>query len=62
MLITLIKSILIHEYKHKSTRANTSKHQSIRVNASPTQINMGQHKFDTSQYECDKNQHESPRV
>ena len=36
-----IKSILIHEYQHKSTRINTS----------PTRVNTNQNKSDTSQQE-----------
>ena len=44
----LIKSILIHEYQHNSTRTNTSQHESTRVH----------HK----QHESDTNQHESTRV
>ena len=34
---SLIKSILIHEH-------STSQHESTRVNTSPTQVNMNQHK------------------
>ena len=34
-----IKSILIHECQHKSTRVNTNQHESTRINKSPTQVN-----------------------
>ena len=40
-----IKSILIHEYQHKSTRVNTSL---TRVNTSLTWVNTNQHESDTS--------------
>ena len=35
-----VKSILIHEYQHKSTRV---RHLSTRINRSPTQVNTNQH-------------------
>ena len=45
-----VKSILIHEYQHKSTRVNTNQHESTRarhkstrINTSPTQVNTSQH-------------------
>ena len=45
-LYSTIKSILIHEYQHGSTRINTSqhestrvRHESTRVNTSPKQVN-----------------------
>ena len=47
-----IKSILIHEYQHGSTRINTS----------PTRINTSQHESDTNQHESTRVQHESTRV
>ena len=68
-MISLIKSILIHEYQHGSTRINTSQHestevlhQSTRVNTSPTRINTSQHESDTNQRESTRVQHESTRV
>ena len=51
----LIKSILIHEYQHESTRINTGWHDSTRVNTSPTRVNTGPTWVNT-------NQHESTRV
>ena len=43
MNIFLIKSILIHEYQHKSTQINTNQHESYTspawVNTSPTRVN-----------------------
>ena len=77
ILFTLkIKSILIHEYQHKSTRVNTNQQESTRarhestrvntsstrVNTSPTQVNTNQHKSDTSQHNSDTSQHESTQV
>ena len=56
--IDLIKSILIHEYQHKSTRINTSQHESTRINTSPTRVNTNQHEADTSQHESKLAQHE----
>ena len=47
-----IKSILMNEYQHKSTRINTS----------PTRINTNQHGCDTSQQESKLAQHESTQV
>ena len=53
--ITTIKSIIIHEYQHKSTRVNTNQHESTqintsltRVNTSPTRVNTNQHESKTS--------------
>ena len=51
----LIKSILIQEYQHESTRINTGWHDSTRVNTSPTRVNTGPTWVNT-------NQHESTRV
>ena len=48
----MIKSILIHEYQHKSTRVNTSL----------TRVNTTQHESNTSQHESDTSQHESTQV
>ena len=39
--ITTIKSIIIHEYQHKSTRVNTNQ-------TSPTRVNTNQHESKTS--------------
>ena len=47
-----IKSILIHEYQHNSTRDNTNQHES----------DTTQQESDTSQDESDTSQHESARV
>ena len=49
LLIKRIKSILIHEHQHKSTRVNTN---STRV----------RHEPNTSQHESDATQHESTQV
>ena len=51
-----IKSILIHKYQHKSTRANTSL---TRINTSLIWVNTNQYESDTSQHKSDKSQHES---
>ena len=71
-LITMlfwIKSILIHEYQHKSTPVNTNQHESTRINTSltrvnmsPTRVNTNQHESNKSQHESDTSQHESTRV
>ena len=58
----MIKSILIHEYQHGSTRINTNQHKSTRINTSPTRINTSQHESDTNQHESTRVQHESTRV
>ena len=71
-----IKSILIHEYQHKSTRVNTNQHESntsqhesntvntnlTRANTSPTRVNTNQHESNTIQNESDTSQHELTRV
>ena len=56
-MILKIKSILIHEYQHKSTRVNknqhepdTSQHESTRVNTSPTRVNMSPTQVNTNQH------------
>ena len=61
-----IKSILIHEYQHKSTRVNTSQHESTRVwheskrvRHESMRINTSQHESNTSRHESNTNQHES---
>ena len=48
----MIKSILIHECQHKSTRINTNQKESTRV----------QHESTRAQHESDASQHESTRV
>ena len=48
----MIKSIIIHEYQHKSTRVNTNQHKS----------DTSQHESNTSQHESDTSQHESTQV
>ena len=53
-----IKSILIHEYQHNSTRVNMNQHESARIKTSPTRINTSQHESDTNQHEPNTNQHE----
>ena len=45
----MIKSILIHEYQHKTTRVNTNQHE----------FDTNQHESDMSQHDSDTNQHES---
>ena len=47
-----IKSILIHECQHKSTRINTSQHK----------YDTNQHESDTSQHESTRVRHESTRI
>ena len=51
----LIKSILIHECQHSSTRVKTTQHESTRINRSPTRTN-------TSQHESRRVRHESTRI
>ena len=61
-----IKSFLINdEYQHKSTRINTSQHESTRVrhestriNTSPTRVNTSQTQVHANQHESDTSQHE----
>ena len=64
-----VKSILIHEYQHKSTRVNTNQHESTRVwhestrvRHKSTQINTSLTRVNTSQHESDTSQHESTRA
>ena len=47
-----IKSILIHEYQHKSTRVNTNQYES----------DTNQHESDTSQHESTQVRHKSTRI
>ena len=54
-----IKSILIHEYQHKSTRVNTNQHESTRINTNQHGSNTSEYESDTSQYESNTTQHES---
>ena len=51
--IKMIKSILIHEYQHKSTRVESTRiNRSLpRISTSPTQVNTSQSRFDTIQHE-----------
>ena len=59
----MIKSILIHEYQHKSTRVNTNQHESDTTqHESLTRVNTNQHESKTSQHEFDTSQHESTVV
>ena len=51
-----IKSILIHEYQHKSTRVNTNQHKFC---TNQHEFDSSQHEFDTSRHESNTNQHES---
>ena len=65
----LIKSILIHEYQHKSTGVKKNQHESTRINtsltrinASPTRVNTNQHqstRVNMSPTQVNTNQHES---
>ena len=64
-----IKSILIHEYQHESTRISTNQHKSdtspTRVNTSPTWVNTSQHestRINTNQHDSNTSQHEATRV
>ena len=54
-----IKSILIHEYQHKSTRVNMNQHESTRINMSPTRINTNQHESIRVRHESTRVRHES---
>ena len=64
-----IKSILIHEYQHESTRINagqhesdTSQHESAQINTSPTRV---QHESTQVRHESTRvntSQHESTRI
>ena len=58
-----IKSILIHEHQHKSTRVQHEstrvENKSTRVWQESTRINTSQHKFDTSQHESARVQNKS---
>ena len=72
----LIKSILIHEYQHESTRintgqheSNTSQHESTQINTSPTrvqhestQVRHESTRINTSQHDSNTSQHEATRV
>ena len=65
----MIKSILIQECQHKSTRINTNQnestrvqHESRRVNTSPTRVNTNQHESNTSQHKPKRVRHESTRT
>ena len=58
-IILTIKSILLHEYQHKSTRPNTNHHES---DTSQHESNTRQHESDTSQHESARVRHESARV
>ena len=53
------KSILIHEYQHKSTRINTSL---TRVNTNQSESTLVRHKSKMSQHESDTSQHESTQA
>ena len=44
----MIKSILMHEYQHKSTRVNTSQHESTLLNTNQHESDMSQHESKTS--------------
>ena len=71
-----IKSILIHEYQHKSTRVNTNQqesdtnqqesdtnqHESTWINTNLTRINTSPTRVNTNQYESNTSQHKSTRV
>ena len=59
MINKLIKSILIHEYQHKSTWVNTS---ATLVNMNQCEFNKNQHDFNTSQYESTRDLRESTVV
>ena len=53
-----IKSILIHEYQHESTRINTGQHESDTSQHESTEINTSQHEST----QINMSQHESTRV
>ena len=59
---TSIKSILIHEYQHKSTRVNTNQHESTRVRHESTEVRHESTRINTRQHESNTSQHESTRV
>ena len=72
LLLKTIKSILIHEYQHRSTQANPNQHKSTRINTSLTRINTsltratrvrhGSTRVNRNQHKSDTSQHESTPV
>ena len=56
---SLIKSILIHEHQHESTRINTGQHESNMSQDESTQINMS---LTRVQFESIRVRHESTRI
>ena len=64
-VILSIKSIIINECQHKSTRVNTNQHESDTSQHESTRINTSQHESDrvnTNQHESYTSQHESKLV
>ena len=72
----MIKSILIHEYQHKSTEVNTNQHEpdksqhestwvwheSTRINMSLTRVKTSLKRVNTSPTQVNTNQHKSKSV
>ena len=58
----IIKSILIHEYQHESTRINTGPTRVDTSQHKSTRVQHEQHESDTSQHDYNTNQHEAARV
>ena len=46
----MIKSVLIYEYQHQSTRANTNQRESHTNQHDPTRVNANQHESETNQH------------
>ena len=65
-LVTILTKCFFFDQVYSNTRVptqlNTSQHESIRVNTSPTRINTSQHESDTNQHDSTRAQHESTRV
>ena len=52
-----MKSILMHEYRHKSTRVHTNQHESDKSQHESTRFNTNQYESDTSQQDTTEDQH-----
>ena len=58
-LLFRIKSILIHEYQHNSTRVNMNQYESTQVRNESTRV---RHESDTIQHESARVLHNSTRI
>ena len=56
-----MKSILMHEYRHNSTRVHTNQHESDTSQHESTRFNTNQYESDTSQHDTTEDQHQSKR-